>query len=258
MSDWNPSQYLKFQKERTQPAADLAARIEIDNPKNIIDIGCGPGNSTRVLKKRFPNARVIGADFSLNMIKKAEKDNPDIEFMQFDASKDFESLDEKFDVIFSNACIQWVPDHKKLLKNMMGALNNGGVMAIQVPYQADMPINTIIESVTHSDKWKNEFSVSRMFYNLDEQGYFDLLCDISSDFSMWKTFYFHRLESCRSIIEWYSSTGLRLYLDALDGDPEKTEEFKKDILAEVEKYYPLSKNGEVIFRFSRLFFTAVK
>ena len=103
MSDWNSTQYLKFKAERTQPSIDLVKSISVTEPQNIIDIGFGPGNSTRVLKDRFSNARVIGADFSPNMIEKAKKENPDLEFMAFDASRDFGELDIKFDVVFSNA-----------------------------------------------------------------------------------------------------------------------------------------------------------
>lgn len=256
MSDWNPQNYLKFKKERTQPSIDLLNRITFDDPKNIIDIGCGPGNSTAVLKERYPGANIIGADFSPNMIEKAKKDYPDIDFILFDATKDFDKLTGKFDIVFSNACIQWVPNHNVLLKNMMGVLNPGGVLAVQVPNQAEMPINHIVENIVKSDKWKDKFCNKRNLYNLAEEEYFNLLSDISSDFSIWKTVYFHRLPSQESIIEWYRATGLRPYLEKLD-DADKNE-FEQDVLARIKEEYPTQGNGEVIFRFSRLFFTAIK
>lgn len=256
MSDWNPQNYLKFKKERTQPSIDLLNRITFDSPKNIIDIGCGPGNSTAVLKERYPNANIIGADFSPNMIEKAKKDYPNIDFILFDATKDFEKLTEKFDIVFSNACIQWVPNHNVLLKNMMSVLNPGGVLAVQEPNQSEMPVNHIVGNIVKSDKWKNKFCNKRNFYNLTEEEYFNLLSDISSDFSMWKTVYFHRLPSQESIVEWYRSTGLRPYLEELD-DADKNE-FEQDVLEKLKEEYPTQKNGEVIFRFSRLFFTAIK
>lgn len=256
MSDWNSAQYLKFKKERTQPSVDLANRIHIENPKRIIDIGCGPGNSTAVLKSRFPDSYVLGVDFSPNMIERAKSDYPELDFMLFDATSDFEKLDGKFDVVFSNACIQWVPDHKRLLCNMMAILNAGGVMAVQVPNQAKMPIHKIIKKVTSSEKWKSCFEKGREFYNLTEEEYFNLLSSISSDFSMWQTTYFHRMPSQQSIIEWYSSTGLKPYLDLL-GDNQK-QELKEDTLEKVKMYYPVQNNGEVIFKFDRLFFVAKK
>lgn len=256
MGDWNSDQYLKFKKDRTLPSIDLANRIDLKAPKRIIDIGCGPGNSTEILKNKYPDAYVLGADFSPNMIEKAKSRHSDIDFMIFDASKDFEKLDGKFDIVFSNACIQWVPNHKKLLGDMMNILNPNGIMAVQVPINEEQIVHKIIKKVTDYKKWKNKFTSTREFYTLTECEYFDLLADITNDFYLWKTIYCHRMPSHKSIIEWYKGTALRPYLDVLN-DTEKTE-FENDILTELKKEYPVQSNGEIIFRFPRLFFTAIK
>ncbi|MCI7690866.1 MAG: methyltransferase domain-containing protein [Oscillospiraceae bacterium] len=253
MADWNSAQYLKFKAQRTQPASDLAARIDI-NPLEIIDIGCGPGNSTRVVKDRFPNARAIGADSSENMLETARRDNPDCEFIQLDAGGDLSEFSGKFDLVFSNACIQWIPNHSALLPNLFYMLKSGGALAVQIPVNFDEPIHKIIGKITMSEKWRAHFPNPRIFYTLTEGEYFDILSDLTSDFEMWKTIYFHRMPSYDSIIEWYKSTGLKPYLDVLS-DAEK-EEFINDVRAEVEKAYPTQKNGEIIFRFPRLFFIA--
>ena len=256
MSEWNSEQYLKFKKERTQPSIDLANAIKINNPINIIDIGCVQGNSTAVLKKLFPNAHTIGADFSPNMIEKAKTDYPDIEFMLFDATKDFEKIEDKFDIVFSNACIQWVPNHKKLLSDMMCILKPNGVLAVQVPMNFEEPIHKIIAEVITRKEWAEKIGAGRQFHTLKESEYFDILSDISSDFTMWKTIYMHRMPSHQSIIEWYKSTGMKEYLAVLS-DEDKIK-FEQAVFSEVEKYYSVQKNGEIIFRFPRLFFTAVK
>lgn len=256
MSDWNSEQYLKFKKERTQPSIDLVSRIHIENPKRIIDIGCGPGNSTAVLKKRYPDAYILGVDFSPNMIEKAKIDYPELDFMLFDATKDFDKLENKFDIVFSNACIQWIPNHKKLLSDMMSILNPNGIMAVQVPYQFNEPIHKIVGEVAARSEWKSLIPYERVFNILKEEEYFDSLAEISSDFSMWQTTYFHRMPSQQSIIEWYRSTGLKPYLDVLSDD--KKAEFESAVFEEVKKAYPIRKNGEVIFRFPRLFFIAEK
>lgn len=256
MSDWNSELYLKFEKERTQPSVDLVKSIENISPERIIDIGCGPGNSTAQLKKRFENAYILGTDFSPDMIKRAKSDYPDLDFMLFDASRDFEKLVGKFDVVFSNACIQWVPNHKKLLADMMSILNPGGVMAVQIPVQERMPVHRIIAEVVLRDKWKSKINSKRRFFNLEEEEYFDLLSDISSDFRIWKTIYYHRLPSRESIVDWYSSTGLKPYLEQLND--EESIEFKNDILTELKEVYPCAKNGEVVFKFHRLFLYAVR
>lgn len=253
---WDSKQYLKFQKERTQPSVDLADRLTVQSPERIIDIGCGPGNSTAVLKKRYPNAEIIGADNSENMISAAKEKYPDIEFLLCDASKDLGNITGKFDIVFSNACIQWVPDHPKLLREMLSLLKEGGELAVQVPMNFDQPIHKIINETVRSEKWREVFSEPRIFHTLAPEKYYDILAEISSDFEMWQTVYFHRMKSHSDIIEWYRSTGLRPYLEALS--PADKEKFERDIFAEVEKAYPKQANGEIIFRFPRLFFKAVK
>lgn len=256
MSGWNAEQYAKFIKERTLPSIDLANKINLENPREIIDIGCGPGNSTRVLKDRFPDAHIVGADYSQNMIDKAKSQNDGIDFMLFDANNDFPLLNKKFDVVFSNACIQWIPNHRELIKNMMGVLNDGGVLAVQTPMNYKEPIHRIISELSTGGKWKNKFDSPRIFYNLTQSEYFDLLSEISSDFSVWETVYCHRMPSHESIMDWYKGTGLRPYLEALS--EEDAIEFEKDVYEEVVRAYPIQANGEIIFRFPRFFFTAVK
>lgn len=256
MQEWNAEQYTKFIKERTQPSIDLANRIGTDNPCEIIDIGCGPGNSTKVLADRFPEAHVIGADNSQNMIDKAKAQYPKLDFMRFDADRDFPTLNQKFDVVFSNACIQWIPNHHKLIKNMMSILNDGGMLAVQTPMNYKEPIHIIIAELTSSSKWKDKFKNPRVFYNLTQGEYFDLLSKTASDFSVWETIYCHRMASHKSIMEWYKGTGLRPYLSALS--EKDAQEFENEVYNEVVKAYPIQANGEIIFRFPRFFFTAVK
>lgn len=255
MSDWNSEQYLKFKAQRTQPAIDLAARLD-GSPREIIDLGCGPGNSTRVLKNRFPNARVIGADSSENMLEKARADNPDLEFVQLDLNGDLSALNGKFDVVFSNACFQWVENHRELLPRVFGLLKDGGALAVQIPMNFDEPIHKMIARISESEKWREKFLEKRIFHTLTQSEYFDILSELTDDFELWQTTYFHRMPSIESIIEWYRSTGLRTYLAALsEADGEK---FIADIYEELEREYPKQANGEIIFRFPRFFFIARK
>ncbi len=256
MKDWNAEQYLKFQKERTQPAVDLANRIQADHPENILDIGCGPGNSTAVLYERFPGAQLLGVDNSPDMLSRAQKNYPQLSFRQMDAAAEDWNLTEKFDIVFSNACIQWIPAHQSLLPRMMSVLKSGGVLAVQVPIQEQEPIHRIIKELSENPKWKNKFPQPRIFHTLTPEEYYDLLAVQSESFEMWTTTYFHRMKSHFEIIEWYRGTGLRPYLNALDELEQK--QFADEIYEEVKKQYPVQKNGEVIFRFPRLFFCAVK
>ena len=253
---WDSELYVKFLAERTRPSYDLAMRIENITPSSCIDIGCGPGNSTAVLAERFPDAHMTGADYSAEMIEKAKKEHPAFDFIRFDASSDFDKITQRFDVVFSNACIQWIPDHPTLLKNMMGLLNDGGILAVQTPMNYNEPIHVIISELVKSAKWRDKLSQARIFHNLTQEEYFDVLSGISSDFNLWETVYMHRMPSHESIMEWYKGTGLRPYLSALSDND--ASEFEDEVFSEVKKAYPVQANGEIIFRFPRFFFTAVK
>ncbi|MGL4107486.1 methyltransferase domain-containing protein [Clostridium sp. LP20] len=254
MEDWNSEQYLMFKNERTQPAIDLVNRIAIENSRKIIDIGCGPGNSTEVLAKRFPNAYVLGVDSSSDMIEQGKRDYPNLDFKKCDVGSDLSKLDKDFDIVFSNACIQWIPNHNQLLNNLIGLLKRGGILAVQIPMNYQEPIHKIIGEVTTNERWKSEFDNPRIFYNMEQSQYFDLLSEISSEFYMWETTYYHNLESHKDIMEWYRGTGLRPYSKALSGT--KKELFEQEIFERVVEEYPVQKNGRVIFRFPRLFFVA--
>ena len=253
MPDWNPEQYEKFIKDRTQPAIDLANRLEVRDAKCILDLGCGTGNSTRILQDRFPDARVIGADNSDEMLAKAKKTHPDIEFMNLDVGGDLSEFGERFDVVFSNACIQWIPNHEILLPKLMSLLRNGGVLAIQIPIQSEHPVHIIMNELVTTAKWKDKLS-QRNYNNLSTSEYYDVLSGISDDFEMWETIYCHRMPSYESIIEWYKGTGLRPYLEHLSETD--AEDFVSDVYRELKNRYKMQSNGEIMFRFSRLFFIA--
>lgn len=256
MLTWNSNQYLEFKKERTLPATDLANHIAVKNPQHILDIGCGPGNSTFVLAEKFPRADILGIDSSEEMIKSAHTYYPELSFMLCDASADLSILPHSYDVIFSNACLQWIPDHKSLLPRLMTRLNGGGVLAVQVPINYNEPIHQVIAQVSSSPKWKSKFSNPRIFYTLRPNEYYNILSEIASDFNLWCTTYCHRMQSHEQLLEWYRGTGLRPYLSVLN--EEDKAEFEKDIYESIIKVYPIQKNGEIIFNFPRLFFTATK
>lgn len=258
MADWNANDYMKFGRERTQPAIDLVKRIPADDDGKlkILDIGCGAGNSSAALAARFVNANIIGMDSSENMLESARKAYPDITFVKADANNVHNEFDRDFDIVFSNACIQWLPNHSELLKNIMSLLKEGGVMAIQLPVNHEEPIHKIISEISLNDKWKGKCGLPSVFHILSQGGYYDVLARISSDFELWETTYCHRMKSHNAIIDWYRTTGLKPYLDLLS-DVDKAD-FESDILARVKELYPIQENGEVIFRFPRLFFIAIR
>lgn len=252
MSDWNPEKYLMFKKQRTQPAIDLATRLREYAPHTVVDIGCGPGNSTAILKSVFPDARIFGIDNSESMIAKAKQEHGDIDFVMCGA----EELSGKYDLLFSNACLQWIPNHETLIPHLMNNLCEKGTLAVQMPMNSEEPLYRIIKDVTSDAKWNFENTMHETNDVLSPEAYFDILSDCSSRFEMWETVYYHVMPSHEHLIDWVRSTRLRPYLNILN-EKEKRD-FEAEILCKVKKIYPLTETKEVILRFRRLFFIAHK
>lgn len=251
---WNSELYLRFESERTRPSVDLVNALGVDSPKNIIDIGCGPGNSTAVLAERFPDADIIGVDNSIEMIEKARSLYPEISFSMLDASGDLSAYTGTFDLVFSNSCIQWLPDHSRLLPRLMSLLSPGGVLAVQIPVNYDEPIHRIIRTIASSHEWSGKFESHRSINVLAYAEYYNILSTISSDFNLWQTTYYHRMPSHEAILDWYRATGLRTYLAQLCDDDRSL--FENELLHALRNEYKVEPCGEVIFPFPRLFFTA--
>ncbi len=201
MSDWDPELYLRFMKERTQPVHDLISRIEIERPKRIIDIGCGPGNSTRVLKDRWPSVEIIGLDRSEAMIEKARKDCTDIKFILGNAAGDLSHLG-RFDIVFANASLQWIPDHKSLIPRLFDMVSSKGVFAAQIPQFNRMPISDVIKNVVSSPKWSSFVGGVEEGYNFSsDESYYDYLSGRSNKTHMWTTDYYHVMNDHDGIME---------------------------------------------------------
>jgi trans-aconitate 2-methyltransferase len=256
MNDWNPDLYMQFSSERTQPSIDLIGRINQIEPKSIIDIGCGPGNSTQVLVNRWPKSQITGLDSSTAMIKKAKQDYPNQEWIVADALTYKPEI--KYDIVFSNAVIQWIPNHEKLLTKFHEILPDNGIVAIQIPLFWDMPLGEIINNTAKDDRWKTRTeSVSNLFTIHDYSFYYDQLSELFNSIEMWETHYMHILNSHIAILEMMRSTGLKPYLERLDDDSEK-KEFEGEVLKEIRNAYPIQKNGKVLLPFKRLFFIGYK
>lgn len=251
MSDWNASQYLKFKNERTQPAKDLAMRIRI-KPKTIVDIGCGPGNSTKVLRDVFPDAHVIGIDNSPNMIKRAKTEHFDMDFRLCDAL----SLDGRYDLLFSNACLQWMPNHDVIIPSLMDKLNDGGTFAVQVPMNEEEPLFRLIREVADEPRWSLSDIRLQPNETLTPPEYYNILSNCSTAFDMWEVKYYHVMPDHKALVDWVKGTRLRPYLDFLGAD--KAVAFEEEIVKRLKNLYPMMENGNVVLCFRRFFFTAVK
>ena len=254
--DWNPVLYLKYGKERLQPSIDLVSRIDVDDPSTIIDIGCGPGNSTQILCQRWPNSKVIGIDKSASMIKKAKQDYPNQEWIFVDAEKDI--ISGKYDIIFSNAAIQWIPNHFELFKRLKNNLTDKGVIAVQLPLFFDMPLGKSIARISRNNKWSDWTEGANDLFTIHSSPeYYDILSEIFTSIEIWESDYIHIMDSQDSILEMIRGSGLRPYLDRLESEKYK-KNYEEMVLEDIKKDYPIQKDGKVLFPLKRLFILAKK
>jgi trans-aconitate 2-methyltransferase len=253
---WDPQQYLKFERERTQPAIDLAARIEVASPRRIIDLGCGPGNSTAVLHRRWPDAEITGLDSDEEMLRTARRNSPQQNWVQADASS-WQSRGG-FDVVFSNALLQWLPDHDAVINRWFKAVEPGGALAVQIPVNFKSPIHQHILEVADEPRWQEQLSsAKRALYAQGPGDYYNILSPLSARVELWLTEYNHILSRPEDIIEWMRGTGLRPFLQGLTNDEDRYR-FEAEVLARVTKSYPPQADGRVLFPFRRLFFIAYR
>lgn len=255
MSKWDSAQYLKFKSQRTQPAIDLAKRLTDKKHGSILDIGCGPGNSTAVLRQMFPDARILGIDSSENMINKAQSSYNDIDFALCDITADADKLNN-YDIIFSNACLQWIPNHEEFIPRIFSKLTPGGTLAVQMPMNGSEALFKIMADVVSESKWNFCEMQAEPNKTLDTAEYYDILASLTNSFDIWESVYYHSMPSVEAMTEWIKGTRLRPYLNALS--EEKADELQKEITEHAKCVYKPQKNGEIIFKFRRFFFTAKK
>ncbi|KAL2672876.1 hypothetical protein Neosp_013592 [[Neocosmospora] mangrovei] len=239
---WSANQYVKFLNERTQPAVDLLSRVPATSPKRVVDLGCGPGNSTAVLAERYPNADLSGIDSSPDMIRKAKETLPGVAFDVADLQT--YKPDGPIDVI------------RQLLEH----LAPGGSLAVQVPFNLSEPSHVAMKetafapNVPWADKLKAANPVREEFPDPSEL--YDGLKHLCADLTIWKTTYYHTMENHDGIVEWVKGTGLRPFLDPLTESERK--EYSEQYLTRLRAAYPTQKDGKVVLPYPRLFLVATK
>ncbi len=252
---WSAAQYVKFEGERTRPVWDLLARVPLAEARRAADIGCGPGNSTEVLRARFPDAAITGIDSSPGMIAAARKRLPDVPF----AVAGIEDWPETgFDVVLANAVIQWIPDHEALLPFLIGKLAPGGALAVQTPDNLDEPSHRLMREVAAAGPWAAKLAdaAKARAARRGADWYFRRLRQHAARVDIWRTTYFHPLAGAGAVVEWVKGTGLRPFLDPLDAD--EREAYLARYQAAIAEAYPAEPDGTVLLPFPRLFFVAIR
>jgi trans-aconitate 2-methyltransferase len=249
---WNPKTYLAFADERTRPAAELLARVPDENPARVIDLGCGPGNSTALLRARWPEAHLEGLDSSPQMLEQARTCGIDAEWIEADVAN--WKANAPYDVVYSNATLQWLGDHARLLSRLMASVKPGGTFAFQVPHNMDAPSHVLMREAAASGPWSAKLRNVREVAVLAPAGYYAILEAAAAHIDIWETEYLHVLSGDDAVYHWVSGTGLRPFVQALAG--EEREAFVADYKAKLAAAYPMQADGTTLFAFKRLFAVA--
>ncbi len=256
MPTWNSDQYLKFARERTQPAVDLAARIDLATPAHVVDLGCGPGNSTAVLANRWPGAALLGVDNSAAMLASARRDFPAPTWVEADIAS--WTPERTFDVVFSNAALQWVPNHAALLPRLFASVATGGAFALQVPANLHYAPHRLMRELAASAAWRPFFPQPAREWHVESTAfYYDALASLASRVELWETDYIHVLGGPDAIVEWYRGTGLRPWLEVLPDEATQAR-FIADYGRLIAEAFPRQPDGKVLFPFRRLFVIAYR
>jgi trans-aconitate 2-methyltransferase len=251
---WNPKTYLTFADQRTRPAAELLARVSASHPTRVIDLGCGTGNSTALLAARWPKARLEGLDSSASMLAEARKSDVPAEWVEADLAQ--WAPNAPYDVIFSNATLQWLPDQAALLLRLMSFVTSGGTFAFQVPVNFDAPSHRLMRETAQDSRWREKLSSVREIQRGKAEAYYDILKPHAASLDIWQTEYLQVLEGEDAVYRWVSGTGLRPFLDALEGD--ERDAFIALYKKKLNAAYPRRDDGTTLFPFQRLFVVATK
>jgi trans-aconitate 2-methyltransferase len=252
-ASWDPVQYLQFSNERLRPALDLLAQVPLTTAARVVDLGCGAGNVTAILRQRFPAAAVLGVDGSDSMLAKARLAAPDCQFQQGDFAT--WTPDAPPDLIFSNAALHWVTGHETLFPRLVSLLTQGGVLAVQMPAMHDAPLRRLQNEVAATGPWAAHMQEPGYARALLPTGsYYDLLRPLVASLDMWETTYLHVLTGEDAVVEWAAGSSLRPFLDKLP--PDLRQAYRAAYAEALRPHYPRRSDGTTLLPFRRFFFVA--
>ncbi|MFO1059655.1 MAG: methyltransferase domain-containing protein [Dongiaceae bacterium] len=256
MPSWDPQQYVRFADHRLRPGLDLLARVP-DLPPDppgdgIWDLGCGSGALAPFLARRWPDRRVRGLDSSAEMLEAARRAVPEVDFEAGDIAG--WQAPAPAALLYANAALQWLPDHRTLFPRLLAMLAPGGVLAVQMPHNHDSPSHQAMRAAAADGPWSARLGAVRAIQPVAEAAAYHRILAGAAALDIWETEYLHVLTGPDPVVEWTKGTGLRPYLDRLEGA--ERQGFLAAYAARVAAAYPPEPDGRTLFPFRRLFIVA--
>ncbi len=257
MSDWEPDLYNRFRRYRAEPVAHILSRLQLGDGEKIIDLGCGSGENTFELARRSAHGSALGVDGSPAMIEAARK-LLGAEPAELKRRVSFDLLnvaefraDREYTVIFSNAAFQWIPDHRALFAACFDALRPGGTMVVQMPANETETAKVEVGKLAREAPWNTMLGGrERAFHEEPPEFYAAMLARLGYDrIDCYHLTFHHPMDRPADVVQWYRSTGLRPFLDALPKD--RHDEFLAQLTNRLNAAYGTT--GAMTFDFKRLF-----
>ena len=248
---WDPVQYGRYADERGRPFHELVARVAVDRPGLVVDLGCGDGSLTATLTGRWPEAAVVGVDSSEDMLAEAAgRATPRLSF-RAGRIEDWRP-DRPVDVLISNAALHWVPDHRSQLPRLVDMLSPGGWLAVQMPGNGDAPSHRLLTALRRSPRWQGRVDAGpdRWPDVAEPADYARQLLGLGCRVDAWETTYVHVLPGPDPVLEWTRGTALRPVLAQLPAADAAA--FEADYAAALRSAYPAEPYGTVV-PFRRVF-----
>jgi trans-aconitate 2-methyltransferase len=249
----DPNQYARFSDERSLPFFTLLSRVPDGDYRDAVDLGCGNGSLTKAIAERWPDAHVVGLDNSPQMLAGAAAYKIDgrLDFIQGDIA----AYNQPADLIFSNAALQWLDGHERLIPRLAALVRPGGAIAVQMPSNFEAPSHLLLEETARNGPWTSKLKDWRLQSVQPLAWYVEQLLGLGLRVDAWETTYYFVLQGDDPVMEWVKGTQMQPILSLLDEAEQRA--FCEAYAERVRRAYPPSKAGTV-FPFKRIFFVGRK
>lgn len=250
---WNPEVYDQFKQERSAPFFDLLNLVESRTGISVIDLGCGTGELTSKLLDYLEDSKVLGIDSSEEMLEKANQFKTSRLTFEKRSIEEQLYLGDTYDLIISNAAIQWCSNHKELFPRIISKIKEDGQLAVQIPSNHEYIVHQLLRKIASTEPYKSAYnSWEREYTVLTIEDYARILFEQKGrEITVYEKVFPHVLENAEAVFTWASGTAMLPYIERLPEDMK--EQFKNDYKQQLQNIFPES---PVFYPFKRTFISA--